>query len=188
MSTTPLLPGISPDVAKERGYVRIMSFAQLDAYAHQLTERQQRQTPGLLVPIYRLGEPVISTFVLRPDKPRVDRSGSTVKYEWPAGVPHCLDVLPRYRDALQDPTKDLWFTEGAKKADALASLLGDSIVPVNLSGVWAWCKKDSSGALHALDDFTAIVLKGRKVVLAFDSDILTNSTVVFCHISINVLA
>lgn len=177
MSTRPILPAVAPDIADERGYVRIQSFAQLDVYAHQLTEKQQRQTPGLLVPIYRLGEPVISTFVLRPDNPRVDRSGSTVKYEWPAGVPHCLDVLPRYREALQDPTKDLWFTEGAKKADALASLLGDAIVPVNMSGVWAWCKKDSSGALHALDDFDAIEWKGRKVILAFDSDILTKTQV-----------
>ncbi len=92
-------PGVDPAVAHERGYVRIQSFAQLDAYSHQLTDKQQRQTPGLLVPIYRLGEPVIYTYVLRPDNPRVSGSGATVKYEWPAGVPLCLNILPCYRDA-----------------------------------------------------------------------------------------
>jgi hypothetical protein len=169
-------PGISPEIAHERGYVRIMSFAQLDAYPHQLTEKQQRQTPGLLVPVYHLGEHVPCTYALRPDKPRLS-SGSTVKYEQPEGVPLVLDVLPRYREGLQDPTKDLWFTEGAKKADALASVFGSSIVVVNIHGVWSWCKNDSSGARHALPDFDAIELKGRKVVLAFDSDILSKSPV-----------
>lgn len=174
---TPNPPGVSHDVAHERGYVQIMSFAQLDAYQHQLTQKQQRQTPGLLVPIYRLGESVVYTYVLRPDKPRIDASGSTIKYEWPAGVDLCLDVLPRYHDALCDASIPIWITEGAKKADALASALGSTIVPISINGVWAWGKNDSSRAFQPLPDLDAIDWTGRAVVLAFDSDVLQKSAV-----------
>ncbi len=56
-------PGITAEVAAERGYRRIENTRQLTAYSHTLTEKQQ-QTPGLLVPIYRLGETTVYTWVL----------------------------------------------------------------------------------------------------------------------------
>jgi putative DNA primase/helicase len=169
-------PGVCADVAAERGYRRIESQRQLDAYGHLFTPKQQ-QTPGVLVPVHRLGEPIIATYVLRPDKPRIDEAGKTVKYEWPQGVGLCLDVLPRSRDALADPTVPIWITEGAKKADALTSHLGSSIVAININGVWGWKRKESTGASKPLDDFDVIAWKDREVVLAFDSDVIRKEEV-----------
>lgn len=167
---TPTIPGVSPAVTQERGYVDIKNERQLDGYAHHLTERQ-RQVPGMLVPIYRLGEPIPYTYVLRPQRPRIGDDGKDIKYEWPARVPLCLDVLPCSRDALADAAIPIWITEGAKKADALLSAFGSSIVAINLNGVWGWRRKEHDGSSHPLADFDEIAWKGREVVLAFDSDV-----------------
>jgi hypothetical protein len=173
----PALPAISPDVAHERGYVRIQSERQLSAYTQSLTLKQQ-QIPGLLIPVYQLGNPTPYEHVLRPDKPRIDDyTGKPIKYEWPARVPLVLDVLPCYREALQDPTIPIWITEGAKKADALASAFGPSIVPMNINGVWAWKHPHKDGSSHPLDDFDQVAWNGRQVVLAFDNDVVRNPKV-----------
>ncbi len=170
----PALPAISPDVATERGYRRIESERQLSAYSQTLTEKQ-RQIPGLLIPVYQLGNPTPYEHVLRPDKPRIDDyTGKPVKYEWPARVPLVLDVLPCYREALQDPTIPIWITEGAKKADALASAFGPAIVPMNINGVWAWKQRHKDGSSHELPDFDQVAWNGRQVVLAFDNDVTRN--------------
>ncbi len=175
MSTTnghaPALPAISPDVAHERGYRRIESERQLSAYTQTLTLKQQ-QIPGLLIPIYQLGNPVPYEHVLRPDKPRIGYDGKDIKYEWPERVPLCLDVLPRYREALQDTTIPIWITEGAKKADALASAFGPEIVPINIGGVWNWGRKGHDGASHPVVDLDKIDWAGRSVELVFDNDVI----------------
>jgi hypothetical protein len=173
----PALPGIAPDVAHERGYVRIQSERQLSAYTQSLTLKQQ-QIPGLLIPVYQLGNPTPYEHVLRPDKPRIDDyTGKPIKYEWPARVPLVLDVLPCYREALHDPTIPIWITEGAKKADALASAFGSSLVPMNINGVWAWKHPHKDGSSHPLDDFDQVAWNGRQVVLAFDNDVTRNPKV-----------
>ncbi len=164
-------PGVSAEIAAERNYRRIESERQLSAYDHRLTERQC-QIPGLLFPAYRLGASSPYTYVLRPDTPRVGYDGKLVKYEWPERVQLCLDMLPRYRDALADPTVPVWITEGAKKADALASAFEAEIVPINISGVWGWRHRSKDGASHPLDDLDAIAWAGREVVLAFDNDVI----------------
>jgi len=175
MSTTnghaPALPAISPDIAHERGYVRIQSERQLSAYTQSLTLKQQ-QIPGLLIPVYQLGIETPYEHVLRPDRPRMGDDGKMIKYEWPERVPLCLDVLPCYRDALGDVTIPIWITEGAKKADALASAFGSKIVPININGVWGWRRRSKDGASHPIDDFDGIPWEGRQVVLAFDNDVI----------------
>ena len=174
MSTTnghaPALPGIAPDVVAARGYQRILSERQLSAYSETLSERQ-RQIPGLLIPVYQLGIETPYEHVLRPDRPRMGYDGKMVKYEWPERVPLCLDVLPCYREALADTTIPIWITEGAKKADALASAFGSTIVPININGVWGWRRRSKDGASHPIDDLDKIAWAGRRVVLAFDNDV-----------------
>jgi hypothetical protein len=172
----PALPGISPDIAHERGYQHVTSLAQLKAHEARFLDRQQ-QTPGLLIPQYRLGLTPIHAWSLRPDKPRLSDDGGSNKYEHPAGVPLCLDVLPCYREALQDPTIPIWITEGAKKADALASAFGTSIVPINITGVWGWRRRGFGNASLPIEDFDAIEWTGRRVVLAFDNDVTRNPKV-----------
>lgn len=176
MSSIYAPPGVSPEIAAERNYRRITSTTQLGAYDHQLTERQA-QIPGLLFPVYRLGESTPYTYVLRPDKSRMGYDGKNVKYEWPERVPLCLDVLPCYHDALSDPSIPIWITEGAKKADALASAFGSTIVPININGVWGWRRRGKDGASHPIDDLDAIAWAGRRVVLAFDNDVTRKAEV-----------
>jgi hypothetical protein len=76
--------------------------------------------------------------------------------------------------ALRNPHIPLWFTEGAKKADALASAYGDAIIPININGVWGFRGTNSAGGKVALPDIDEIAWNGRAVVLAFDSDVARN--------------
>jgi hypothetical protein len=132
---------------------------------------------GLRLPIYQLGTPVAFDSWLRPDAPRVDEHGKLIKYLWPAGQPHVLDVLPRYAvqpdeqtpAPLYDRTVPLLITEGVKKQDALTSL-GVAGVPVGLAGTWAWGKKNADGDMELLPDWSPLPLRDRPVVLIFDSD------------------
>lgn len=134
------------------------------------------QYHGLAFPVYRLGRSEPYAWVLRPDYPRM-RRGRPIKYEWPKGVAPCFDVLPHYRAALGDPHIPLWFTEGAKKADALATAYGDAIVPVNLNGVWGFRGTNRVGGKLVLPDIDEIAWNGRPVVLAFDSDVVRKAPV-----------
>lgn len=159
---------ISEEIRAERGYRTVETRAELARVDGQLADYQQL-APGMAIPVYRLGKPY--TVVLKPDSPRTkkDEPDKPVKYEYPAGVPYCLDMLPRFKEWLTDPNVPLWFTEGAKKADSIASL-GAAIVPINVGGVWCWQKKDGSGEHQPIADFSNIPLQGRSVVLLFDSD------------------
>lgn len=132
---------------------------------------------GLVIPIYRLGDPTPYTWVLRPDLPRSDTSGKPIKYEWPHAVAPVFDVLPRYAQALGDPNVPLWLTEGAKKADSLATAYDRAIVPVNLNGVYGWRGTNAQGGKTALADFELIAWEGRRVVIAPDGDVRHNKGV-----------
>lgn len=169
---------ISPEIIGERGYRSIApgsvyDWRQLagDIHSEDLL-RKVLHKGGLAFPLYRVAGDKPYTWVLRPDQPRQSKEGKPIKYEYPRGANNILDVLPRYGRALGDPTVDLWITEGAKKADALASAYGGAIVPVNENGVWGWRSK---GKL--LDDFKSIVWEGRRVIVAPDGDVRHNKAV-----------
>jgi P4 family phage/plasmid primase-like protien len=169
---------IADTIRRERGYWSATDPAEWARRDGDMAD-YQRRLPGLAYPVYRLGRAKPYTLILRPDDPRTEqRNGKprTVKYEWPAGLPLCIDILPRYRDSLRDTAIPLWFTEGAKKADALASL-GQSLIPASLNGVWCWRHKTADGTSVPLPDFDDLALKGRDVVLAFDSDQAENENV-----------
>lgn len=167
--------GIDAPTRTERGYCTVRGLDEWRTLGRPPISRTFAHI-GLAFPIYRLGNPEPYAWVLRPDRPRQSR-GKSIKYEWPAGLASCFDVLPRYRDALGDPARPLWFTEGAKKADALASAYGDAIVPVNLNGVWGFRGTHHSGGKLVLPDIDEIAWNGRRVVLAFDSDVVRKAPV-----------
>jgi len=75
---------------------------------------------------------------------------------------------PANREHAGNPDVELWITEGAKKADALAS---KGICAINLLGVWGFKGRNSFGAPALLADFDIVGWKGRSVVIAYDSDI-----------------
>ena len=169
---------ISPDVMAARGYHSIIpgdiqGWRNLAGDIHSDDMLKKVLHLGALAfPLFRVGEEKPFTWILRPDLPRTNKDGKAIKYEYPRSTPNILDVLPRYKTALGDPNVPLWITEGAKKADALASCYGDSIVAVNENGVWGWRTK---GKL--LDDFARVVWEGRRVIVAPDGDVRHNKAV-----------
>ncbi len=171
--------GISSAIIAERGYFTVTSAAQIS----HMSDRQQRLVPAIGFPVYQLGEHY--TDLTRPDNPqtdiREDGKVKTIKYEWPAHTPLVLDALPRYRDALQDPSIPLCITEGIKKTDAAASQSwGSNAVWISINGVWGWMEKDGKdvdGNRYLLPDYRKIPLRGRRVLLIPDSDYEVNPQV-----------
>ena len=158
---------IAPEVIDERGYWTATHPRQLDGLGFSRVQTALQRLPALVIPHY--GPDGQYTYsVLRPDRPRSSATGRLIKYEQPAGVGLRLDVPRRCIDGLRDPAQALWWTEGAKKADALASL---GLVAVNTPGVDGWRSPS------AIPDLFGIPLKGRIVICAYDSDVLIKPNV-----------
>jgi hypothetical protein len=168
---------LSDDIITERGYCSICAgsihdWRQVAGHIHSDKLLKTILHDGALAfPLYRCADSDPYTWVIRPDLPRKSRDNKAIKYEYPANTPNVLDILPRYRLALTDPDIDVWVTEGAKKADALATHLPD-VLPINENGVWGFRSRR-----RALDDFSRIVWEGRRVVLAPDGDVRLNKQV-----------
>lgn len=170
--------GVTPDHARARGYVSVDTKKRLEGL--NIT-RAGRNVPGLLVPSLR---PDGSTwgYQYRPDSPRSNGNGKPIKYETPTGQRNGLDVPPGVGDKLDDPGVPLWVTEGAKKADA-AALAG--LCCVDLPGVWSWVGTNTKGGKVAVEDWRDVALNGRRVVLAFDGDVVVKPAV---HNALSALA
>ena len=162
---------IDPEVARERGYSSVSRPTPGDQRSRDLLRRlgipawardEDARFPGLLIPLYRAtGEQIGVQY--RPDNPPKDpKTGKIRKYASQTGRASVVDVHPRWRNAIIDPTVPLWITEGVKKADCLTSL---GQCAVALSGVWNW--RSSHGTLGDWDD---VILKGRWVIVCYDSD------------------
>ena len=158
--------GISPEFAALRGYETIENGRFLSNA--KFAKTACKQTPGMLFPLRR-ADGSIAGWCYRPDNPRL-RNGKPAKYEMPWRQPNVIDVPPGVGDGLGDVDVPLWITEGTKKADCGAAR-GLCIVAIN--GVWGWVVKGGS----ALPDWRDIVLQGRRVILAFDSDVMRNPRV-----------
>ncbi len=158
---------IAPEVISERGYFTATDPAKLENLGFA---RSQRRAPALVIPVHGVnGE--CRFHRARPDDPRedTDKPGKFTKYEQPAKTGVVLDVPPRARLALSDPSKRLWVVEGEKKADSAVSR-GECAIDV--LGVWSW-KRDGL----PLPDWDEIRLIGREVFIAFDSDAERNAQV-----------
>jgi Protein of unknown function (DUF3631)/Domain of unknown function (DUF3854) len=159
---------VSVEVAHERGYVTADTKA--SARRHGFSEGQAR--PGLVIPLHDVtGERAGAQ--LRPDEPRY-LDGKKVKYETPRGSAMVLDVPPRVRPHLADPSRPLVVTEGPIKADAAVSAGLDCVA---LLGVWSWRGTNDDGGKLALAAWESVALNGRRVFLAFDSDVMLNPSV-----------
>jgi hypothetical protein len=155
---------ISPEVARERGYVSAGEKTRLERAKFA---KSQRIVPSLLIPIYGTdGE--LRLHQNRPDNPRLD-NGKPRKYETPWRKPICLDVPRRVQAQLENPEIPLWITEGARKADAAVTA---GLCCIALIGVDGW---QSNGV--ALPDWKLVRLKGREVVIAYDSDVMSKPPV-----------
>jgi len=155
--------GITPEHARARRYVTVDTKVRLEQLG---ITPPGRNVPGLLVPSLRVDGSVWG-YQYRPDHPRI-RSGKPVKYETPTKQRNGLDVPPGVGPKLADPAVPLWVTEGIKKADA-AALAG--LACVALPGVWSWRGTNVNGGKTAISDWHDVALNGRRVIIAFDSDV-----------------
>ena len=166
-----LSSGISIEVIKERGYKTVTTAKELKRLEFS---QFPRFTTGILIPLHA-PDGADAGYVYRPDTPRLDKEkDKPIKYE---GVPHSrarADMPLRCVPAARNPNIELWITEGAKKADALAS---HGACALNLPGVWGFKGKNEWGATVLLADFDFIAWKGRTVYLAYDSDAQSNPQV-----------
>lgn len=157
---------ITQEVIEARGYQTITNPRALpDTFA-----AYQRKMHGLLIPIRDVtGE--ITTYQLKPDNPRTDgTTGRIIKYETAANGRTCIDVPASVLPMLRASAKPLWITEGCKKVDS--GLSNGIPCIIGLQGVDSW---SSQGM--ALPDWKEIALRGREVVIAFDSDVMTKDSV-----------
>jgi len=172
---------IAEDVIAERGYYSlapgdVTSAAELLG-VKPATAKPSMHQGALVIPLHRLGDAQPYAYVLRPDNPTTDSKGRPRKYLYPSGITNIFDALPRHRDALGDPSRPLWLTEGAKKADALTSAFGDLIAAINLNGVHGWRATNDNGGKVASPDIQQIALNGREVIICPDGDYKTNAHV-----------
>ena len=183
--------GIDPEVVAERGYYSLMrpTAANPKEPSDHLKKLkisnkfrdQPTRFPGVVIPVY---DPTGARRGIhwRSDNPGKDpATGKPLKYAMTYGQPAALDVHPRWSKdigaddaaavpAIRDIKRTLWITEGVKKGDALTSR---GCVTVALAGVFNW-----RSTLGTLGDWEDIPLRGRTVVVCFDSDAKTNANIV----------
>jgi hypothetical protein len=160
---------ITPEHARARGYRTVAAVAELEDIG---ITPNGRRVPGLLVPLLdKRGD--VWGYQYRPDRPR-RRKGHPVRYESPLNQHNHIDVPPGVGRYLDDPAVPLWITEGSKKADAAACA---GLACIALLGVWGWRGTNGNGTKAALSDWDEIALKGREVILAFDSDVMRKAEV-----------
>ncbi len=178
---------ISPSVIEQRGYFSITSPSEAKelGFSHRQASTVSADYPALIIPYYNTSGQV-AVHCMRPDAPRsIDLKKKkklpdgtypqkVLKYEMPRGSGNILDCHPAIIGALADPGTPLFFTEGAKKADAL---IAKGYVAININGVYGWRGTNKKQGKTALSDFEDIALAGRDIILLFDSDIRTNANV-----------
>lgn len=156
---------IAPEVRDARGYETLYGTDEDRARLREAdipvwAWREETAFPGLFIPIYRVtGECIGAQFKPGQPQPCGDK---TVKYATAKNKTGRLDVPPTMATSVRVVTTPLWITEGVKKADSLAS---KGLAAIALSGVYNWRRKGGT-----LGDWEDIPLKGRTVVICFDSD------------------
>ncbi len=161
--------GIGEDVVAARGYFSATTKADLRRLGFPAS---QQLIPTLVFPLWSVtGE--IGSYQHRPDTPRM-RDGKPVKYETMAGRAMIVDVHPNIREQAGNPDSPLFITEGTKKADAAIT---KGLCCVALLGVWNWRGTNEFGGKAALPDWEHIALKGRRVYIVFDSDVMGKKAV-----------
>src|SRR5689334_3710710 len=85
--------GISEEVIKERGYYTATTKGQLEALGFA---DFQRCAPALVLPVHDVHGNV-HLHQIRPDTPRKNKRGRSLKYDTPHNSHIVLDVLPTHR-------------------------------------------------------------------------------------------
>lgn len=169
---------LTQGVIASRGYTTILPVqcAGLEKLGYAYYQRRS----GLLVPRYPVlntndnGSPRAGGSQLRSDRPRIHH-GRPIKYESPQGQLNCIDAHPFVRPLLPKREIPLFLTEGIVKGDAAVSA---GLCCLSLCGVWSWRGAvERGGAPVALPDFDALALRGRRVFIVFDADVMVKPAV-----------
>jgi uncharacterized protein DUF3854 len=173
------LRAVADDVARERGYRSALKKSEVRDFGFGPT---QQLVPTLVLPVHSVLRTVAS-YQLRPDTPRLNESGKARKYEMKSGGLILLDVHPRLNRVpgggsqvplIANPAVPLFVTEGIPKADSAISI---GLVCIALLGVWNWRGSNAAGGKTVLPDWESVALKGRVVLIVFDSDVMENRKV-----------
>jgi hypothetical protein len=158
--------GITEAIVKSTGCYTATTTRQLAV----LTFRDyQQRVPALVMPVYDVHGNV-ALHQIRHDHPRVNKRKKPVKYETPADAKLVLSVSPAYRPLLQEATVPLLVIEGLKKQWSIESRLDPAqpLLPVGVIGTNGWQRYN-----QPLPDWQALRLKGRTVLIVYDSDAVT---------------
>ncbi len=169
--TTVLEPrAVTSEQAELRGYYSIATEAELTALGFSTAQARDTGGKGLVIPLHNSER--VWGYQFRPDRPRIQarKNGEAraIKYELPAGETVQIDIAPGSKP-LEDMEAEIWITEGSLKADAL--ICGGADIALGLAGVWGY----RHPAVMAFID--RMKWKGRRVVVALDSDTGTNRQV-----------
>jgi hypothetical protein len=174
--------GISPEVIEEMGAWSATTREELKSLGFT---QGQITPPAMVLPVKTWSQPDNVPFSrIRPDHPRKNANGRSVKYEQPLGQGSRVYCLPSARNLItamqsgpaeKGPQLPLVFvTEGEKKAAALVS---QGLAALAIPGVWN-CRN-----VEALrGDWDVIGLKGMAVCIVFDSDATTNDAVALAEV------
>lgn len=164
--------GISDDVIAERGY---WSLTATNPEQKKLLKviglESLKGRPGLMIPMYEDASGAIASYQCRLDEPLEDGTRYKSPTRWERAV--MMDMHPRIATNLKD-VKELWITEGVKKADAL---LSRGIPCLALMGVEMWKARDEEGRSSALALWDKIPLAEMSIRIIFDSDVSTKPAV-----------
>ena len=159
--------GIDPALVQRVGCYTATTPAELVAIDY--TKAYQHRLPALVLPVHDVHGQV-ALHQIRPDKPRKNKRGKPVKYDTPEGAKLVLAVAPEHRELLPRADIPLLVIEGLKKKWSVDSRLlpGQPTCTVGVIGTEGWRRQG-----RPLPDWQAITLKGRQVIMVYDSDALT---------------
>ena len=154
--------GLTDEIIKERGYFSAdVATSELTPKLAELGIKwSTRSREVLVIPMYGPKGDLVSAQIRLRELPTNGKK--SLRYLNASGMPQKLDVHPRNVSRIQDVSKRLWVTEGVKKGDAL-TVHGE--VAISLAGVFTWRNK-----LGTLGDWEDVPLRGRDVIVCFDSD------------------
>lgn len=151
------------------------------AQVQGLTETDLQVTPfptGYLIPYWKPGATAPRPTTDRAfrvrllEEPTLAGHRKTLRYLSPSNaVPH-LYFPPNVDWAHLAPNAEIWFVEGEKKAARLARA---GVAAIGVGGVWSFMSRKAG--IPVLEEFDLLPWAGRPVVIAYDSDLVSNPMV-----------
>jgi hypothetical protein len=162
---------IARDVHEERGYCTVEKKVELARFGFG---RALQIVPSLVISVHGVVADEPPWYVHRPDRTPI-KDGRPRKYLLPTGRTMALDIHPRARPHLGDPSAPLFVTEGPRKVDALIS--AGALAVVGLLGVWSWRGTNQQNGKTLLPDWEFVHLSDRQVFVVYDSDVMLKEPV-----------